>query len=411
LKFWRDAVGVAGGTVLAQGLGLLGYVLLARIFPVAAFGQYATWVAASAIIATFVSGALETTFVQEDDGQPRRSALVAVLATAAIGAAAVTLVIAVIDWTVPELLPKLGRWALYTMGAGGLALAACTVSQSWASASGYFRALTGNRIVQSLAITLIPSAGGLFARTAETMVLGHLAGLVLTAALWIFVLRPTADDLSHCRHLWSYWSGRRRTFKMVLPALAVGSVAGNIPLLAVQSRFGSVAAGHLALTLRALGAPITLVGVALRDVFKRHASVAFRERGECRTEYLTTLAALSAVAAGFALFMVVAGEFAFVLVFGEEWRMAGTMAVWLLPGYSMAIVAAPLSYLIYIVRREDVDLFWQSVMLVLALATMLLAPGLQAALIAYSIAAAGMYLVYIAVCYRMAAGTAGRRAG
>lgn len=407
LNFWRDVLGVTGGTVVAQGLGLIGYVLLARLFPVDVFGGYAAWVATVAITATFISGALETSFVQEDTDALRRSALLAVLATVGLGAAIVTLGIIIVEQTLPEVLPELGATGIYSIGAGALALSACTVCQSWASASGRFGPLISNRIVQSLATTLIPCAGSLLAINSETMILGHLAGLVVTASLWVGLVRPARDDLAYVSHLLTYWRQRRRTIVMVLPALALGSVGANAPLLITQSRFGSEAAGYLALTLRALGAPITLVGVALRDVFKRHASEAYRQRGECRAEYRTTLLALIGVASLFAVVMFFAGEFLFVTVFGEEWRMAGTVAVWLLPGYSMAIVAAPLSYLVYIVRREDVDLFWQGAMLIFVLAAMLLMPSLQAALIVYSSVATGMYLIYILLCYRMAGG-AGR---
>src|SRR3546814_20627909 len=82
------------------------------------------------------------------------------------------------------------------------------------------------------------------------------------------------------------------------------------------------------MSLRLIGAPVTLLGRSVLDVFKRYASESFRQRGECRAEYLQTLRTLTILSVGFCAAMLLFGETAFVLVLGEKWRMAGILDMW-----------------------------------------------------------------------------------
>src|SRR3546814_4688694 len=68
--------------------------------------------------------------------------------------------------------------------------------------------------------------------------------------------------------------------------------------------------------------------------------------------------------------MLLFGETAFVLVLGEKWRMAGIIAMWMLPLYSLRFIASPLSYTFYIVDKQHVDLAWQVGLLVMTVATL-----------------------------------------
>src|SRR3546814_9351045 len=106
------------------------------------------------------------------------------------------------------------------------------------------------------------------------------------------------------------------------------------------------------MSLRLIGAPVTLLGRSVLDVFKRYASESFRQRGECRAEYLQTLRTLTILSVGFCAAMLLFGESAFVLVLGVKWRMAGIIAMWMLPLYLLRFIASPLSYTFYIVEKQ-----------------------------------------------------------
>jgi O-antigen/teichoic acid export membrane protein len=93
-----------------------------------------------------------------------------------------------------------------------------------------------------------------------------------------------------------------------------------------------------------------------------------------------------------------------VAAFGERWRLAGTMALWLLPLFALRFVASPLSYLFYVAGKQHVDLVWQGLLLVMTLATLWTPTNARGALMAYSASYSAMYCVYLFLSYRYSRG-------
>jgi O-antigen/teichoic acid export membrane protein len=305
---------------------------------------------------------------------------------------------------VPDFLPGNRLLIAGSIGVAVFALAANIVLQSWAAAEGLFRPLTVCRIAQSSLIMLFPLALSTIDRTSNLLVLGHTLGLLAALGLWLRVFPRSGLSWTSAGELPAFWIARARCFIYVLPALVIGTLAGNLPQLAVNWRFGAAAAGQLALAQRVLGVPLSLVGIAVRDVFKRFASVAHRERGECAREFWNSFTVLAVIATAFGLVMFPLSEELFVLVFGEAWRMAGQIAHWLLPMFVVAIVASPLTYLVYIVKREDFDLYWQSALLVVVAASLFSFKEIETTLQVFALSYTAMYGVYMFACAQFARG-------
>jgi len=142
----------------------------------------------------------------------------------------------------------------------------------------------------------------------------------------------------------------------------------------------------------------------VQDVFKRHAAIAFAQLGNCAAIYKNMFVVLVPGGVIFIAITWAIGEQMFILVFGEEWREAGKYAVLLSPLFALGFVVSPLSYIIYIVNRQYVDLIWQ-VTLLLTVSIALLGPAmLQQAMIAYSFGYSLMYVSYMVITYRLSLG-------
>ena len=93
--------------------------------------------------------------------------------------------------------------------------------------------------------------------------------------------------------------------------------------------------------------PLTLLGSAVTQVFRRDASTLNQRTGDCRP--LAKRVALSLLALGLApciLFMVWAPEI-MVFVLGPAWAEAGVMARVLAPMLLVRIIASPVSSVVY----------------------------------------------------------------
>jgi O-antigen/teichoic acid export membrane protein len=395
---------VLTGAAAAQAIPLVGAVAIARIYAPGEYGVFATWLGVVSLAGVVVTGRFEVALALEPDGEPRREAVAATLATVALGCATLLLLVG---------LAALGPWrlphpTLWVAGVPAVAVTAVAQTwQAWASAEGRYRDLSIMRIAQAALVTGGAIAAGLSRPSALSLAIAQTAGVGcgLAVSAWRLPLSPGSRPAGGWRAaVAAFWSRRRRFPMLSVPADSVNNAAAQLPLLVVTSRFGAEVAGWLALAMRMLGAPISLLGAAVLEVFRRHAAQGWRERGECREEYLRTLKVLGAGSVAVVLVFAPFSELLFAAVFGERWRMAGTIARWMLPMFAMRFVASPLSYMFYVAEKQHVDLVWQVSLLAMTAATLMLPGGYAAALLSYSAGYGLLYVVYLVLSYRFSRG-------
>jgi O-antigen/teichoic acid export membrane protein len=401
-RFWHSVAAVLGGTAVAQAIPLLGSLLIARLYAPGDFGVFAAWLGLAHLAAVFATGRFENALALETDGAPRRLAMLATLVTIT-GAGLLLLPVVVLSWFDRSAAFTPMLYVLFVPTA--LALAANHSWQTWAAADGRLRELTRMRITLAAAVTAAQIGAGLLWPDASALAAAQLGGLLLglvAAARWLPLNPPPRTQWR--AGIVAFWSARRRFPLLSLPADGINSAAAQLPLLIVGVRFGAEAAGHLALTLRVLAAPIALLGSAVLDVFRRRSAASWRAHGHCREDFAMTLRVLSAGALVAAALLALSAEPLFALAFGERWRASGTMALWLLPLFALRFVASPLSYLFYVAGKQHVDLVWQCVLLAMTLATLWLPADTRTALLAYSAGYSVMYLVYLGLSWRYSQG-------
>ena len=401
--FWRSVTTVLMGTAMAQVIPLLGSLLLARLYAPAEFGLFAAWLGMVSLAAVVVTGRYEAALAVEPDGGSRRIGVQAVLLVVTVATGCILVLTALLAALAPAWLRTTPLALLWAFAPTAGLIAASQVWQSWAAAEGRYADLIRMRISQAAGVTSVQLGAGILEPSAASLGLAHCAGVLLGAVVAATLMPLGAPAESGARR--DFLRRHRRFPALSLPADSVNTAAGQLPLLLVASRFGNDVAGLLALALRTLGAPIALLGAAVLDVFKRQAAAAFRERGECRHEYLQTLKVLALGSVGVAVVIGFFSEDLFALAFGEQWRAAGTIALWLMPMFAMRFVASPLSYMMYVAHKQQVDLFWQIGLLAMTVTTLWLPSHYAVALQWYSAGYSAMYVIYLALTYRFSLGS------
>ncbi len=404
-RFWSNVASVLSGTAVAQFIPIIGSLALARLYAPAAFGAYSVWLGFVLIFAVIATLRLEMALVIVKDGEPRKEAAQLVLATILLIGSLGGAVLAT-AWMTGLLLTDIKTPSLFAAVVIAAMLAAASDSwQNWAASSGQYKALIRIRISQAFAIIVGQLSAATLAKTTEMLVLGHVAGLAFGLAVAVAHLPVTPPPLAGLfGRLWSFWGTHRRFPIFALPADAINTISAQLPLLVISSRFGAESAGLLALTMRVLGAPIGLLGRSVLDVFRRHAAEAFRQTGSCRPEYLSTLKVLTVGSMALIIGVILFARPIFDLAFGSKWEVSADMAMWLVPLFALRFVASPLSYIFYIVGKQNVDLVWQLVLLCIVTGALWLPDSLEYSLYAYTYGYSAMYLVYLAMSYRYSRG-------
>lgn len=405
--FWRSVGVVLTGTVAAQSIPLLGSLVIARIYAPAEFGLFSAWLGMVMMAAVVVTGRFEMALAVEADGAPRRFAVAATLGTIllfsfffALIAAGVYLASGLLENVQPAMVGLFVPAAL---------LAGVTHTwQAWAAAEGNYRGLSWIRISQAFVVTVAQIVAGLILPTAAGMMLGHVLGTAagIGFAMYFMPINPLlmGGRAEFWAKLKAFWSNQRRFPMLALPADAINAASGQLPLLLIVSRYGAEASGLFALTVRVLGAPIGLLGAAVLDVFKRSAASSYRDKGHCKEEYARTFWLLAAGGVILALGVMVVAERLFVVAFGEPWRYAGVIAIWLMPMFALRFMASPLSYVFYIAGKQQVDLVWQCALLAMTLASFMLPTSAEASIKFYSAGYSLLYVIYALLSYHYSKG-------
>lgn len=405
--FWRSVAAVVTGTALAQAIPVAGSLIIARQYAPTDYGLFSAWLGMVLLAAVVLTGRFETALALEPDGELRRRAVVSTLLTAVLSMIVLACAAAVVVAISPA---WLGRGSVTLLAAFvplALLIAAGQTWQSWAAAEGRYRELSMMRIAEAGAITASQVALGAGFASAGALAVGHLIGVAVGLGVSARLLPLRWSGGIPLPMVREFWSRYRRFPLLSLPADALNTAAAQLPVLIIAGRFGTEIAGLLALSMRTLGAPIGILGKSVLDVFKRHAAASYRERGECRADYLQTFKVLAAGSLGLAVLLALWSESLFELAFGEAWRGSGTIAAWLVPMFALRFVSSPLSYMVYVAGKQHLDLAWQVCLLGMTLITLNAFPQHDAAIIAYSAGYSLLYIVYLWMSYRFSLG--GRR--
>lgn len=406
-SFWRSVGVVLTGTVAAQSIPLLGSLVIARIYTPSEFGIFSAWLGFVMIGAVIVTGRFEMVLAIEADGTPRKFAMTATLGTIFLFSIIFSLIVGVLYLTTGLLANTQPVMAGLFVPAALLAGVTHTW-QAWAAAEANYRGLSWIRISQAFVVTVAQILAGLFSPTAAGMVLGHVLGTAAGIGIAMYLMPLNLQDMGARTEFWSrlksFWRNQRRFPLFALPADVINAVSGQLPLLLIASRFGAEASGLFALTIRVLGAPIGLLGAAVLDVFKRNASRSYRDKGHCKDEYVLTFWLLSAGGFILALGVILVAERLFVVAFGEPWRQAGVIAIWLMPMFALRFVASPLSHVFYIAGKQQIDLVWQCSLLAVTVASFMLSSSFEGSIKLYAAGYSLLYVFYALLSYHYSKG-------
>lgn len=403
-SYWQRVAVVFSGAALSQAIPIFGSLLIARLYVPAEFGLYAAWYGVSVVLNLFLTARLDAAFGLASDGR-ERGRLVAVTVLVVLGMACL---LGLLTWLAVRLWPA-GLFGVPATLTGWLApmclcAALSIVWQAWAANNGQIHALNVIRLVQAAAVTGLQIMAAWIDPSARSLVVAQVAGTAVAVCVAVGLLPVLAYLPGTWRELRAMWSDAWRNYwrfpLLAMPSDMINASAAQLPVIVLGARYGGDVAGCFALASRTLGAPLAVLGGAVRDVFIRDAGLEMRTHGHCQQVYRRTFRILALLSFGLVLVTVPLAEPVFALVFGEPWRLAGMMAVWLVPLFALRFIASPLSYTFFLAQKQQADLIWQSVLLGMVIAVLYGFDSYRPTLIAYGVGYAGMYVVYLMLSRR-----------
>ncbi len=402
--FLRQIGAMMGLTALGQGLYLLAGPFIGRLYSPAEVGVFGLFVTAWTFLALFACGLFDLAIPSavDDDEARRLSGLSVILGLAISVVAGIAISIA----TIEELLGFgiMPVWSGGVMTMGMIAQMFVLIRQGWVVRRNRVMLIGQANVLMNGLRSFFQVLGGLLSPIWAVMVAGEIVAR-LAQAHWM--ARKNGGDGREefaWQRLYGIASSYRRFPIVFGPAFLFDSVAVLVQTSMVGSIFGAAAMGQFFLMRRTLDLPVAFAFKSLSDLFlARQLAIAREAPHRLRPFFLRSSLALFVCGAVVSVPLFLWGADLFVLFYGSDWGVAGTLAAIMAPAMVLNLSAAPVSRVFQISSKAHLRLLpgivnLSASLLVLAFAERY-AWGLEATVIGVSAAISAQYLVYFAAGY------------
>lgn len=347
------------GTGLAQAVPILASPLLTRIYSPEQFGVYGIYVSSIVILALIICLRFDFLIITGESLTDSNNKLMLSIFTILASTTILFVILTITNFFLEV------SYLYYFLILISAALLSLNSSMSYfLLKSGSFKKLSFNRFQISFFIVFFQILFG----TIFSIKLGLIYGQALSLSILNITLLTYFYKNGFLINL--SLKGFKKLFCMskeypvlVLPAHLMNAMALQLPVIFMGALFGVKLAGIYYLVNRVIMTPIAIFSKTLGDIFKKEASDISKKRNTLLRLYIKSvinLALLSIVP--FILFYIYCDRF-FILVFGLEWKDAGTVCKILLPMFFLKFTIVPVSTIFLIMGRSKLELVWQGLFL------------------------------------------------
>lgn len=407
-NFNKNVITLISGTSIAQALPIITAPILTRIYSPENFGAFAFYFALVTILSIVATGRYDLAIVLPKIKKTAIQLTLTAIYCSVITSALFIIIILLYSNTIYH---DASNTTLYFIPFCVLLTGCYQSLYFFLNREKNYECLARSRVIQSLLMVFLQLLLGAFLNLGSLgLVIGHLLGLFFSLLYLLFYFREEVVKIKIFRpiRIIAILHMYRNFPKFLLLAHSMNASSMQSPAVMLNSIFTATIAGYYLLIQRIVGAPLSIVGGAIGDVFRQQAAEAYKRRGECLNEYRTTFKKLFYLSFfPFTVFAIVAPNL-FCVLFGEKWYIAGEYARLLTPMFFLQFITNPLSNMFLIARKQKLDLIWQTILLALTITAFIIADFFSSAKVAialFSIFYSIMYMVNLYISHKLAQGT------
>ncbi|MFC4487625.1 oligosaccharide flippase family protein [Tepidiphilus baoligensis] len=402
-SFVRSVGVLAGGTALAQGIGLLALPLITRLYTPHDFSILAVFssIVAIASVPICLRFDIAIPLPEKDEDAANLFALSVCFCT--LLSALCFLVILVFSDKLIEIInqPALQPY-VWLLPLGIWLSGIYSAIQFWATRKKRFSAIAKTRLSQIISSTITQIALGISGILGGA---GLLIGQIISSSAGFLglgrfawkqdqALRDSISKKSMGRLLKDYSRfPKYSTFEALANIAAI-----QFPIIIIGAVATGPEAGYLLLAMKAAAIPMGLIGAAISQVYLSHAPL---EHRELRLAGFTVgiLSKLVRIGWGPLLFIGITSPVVIPLIFGKEWHRAGVMIAWMTPCFLLQLLVSPISMALHIVGHQGLAMMNQFFGFALRVGFTVFAANMATNLIFeyYAISGILVYGIYFAV--------------
>ena len=374
--FVRSVGVLVGGTAFAQAITVLVLPLLTRLYTPIDFSLLAVFASILAIISVVACFRVEIAIPLPESDADAANLLALALCLSSVVAVMTGFFVWWFSTQIADLVgqPAL-RFHLWLLPLGVWLASGYAAVQFWATRKKRFGIIAKTRMTQAIggSGTQVGLGWALFTP------LGLLLGQVINSGAGFFGLGRNIlrEDRAVVRQI--SWAGMRQMLirydrfpKYSTFEAFANSASAQLPVIIIAALSVGPEAGYLMLAMRAMAAPMGLIGGAVSQVYLSRASEEMRS-GRLAPFTSQVIGGLAKSGVGPLIFAGIVSPVAFPVIFGVEWLRAGELVAWMTPWFVMQFLASPVSMTLHVTGNQHVALNLQLFGLALRVGAVLLA--------------------------------------
>lgn len=404
-SFKLNVATVFSGTVISQVIYLLLYPILTRIYTPANFGQFAIFMTFLSILTVLSTGQYELAILSPKKKSNFKSITYGVILISFIASLIITLLLFLI-------FPILQKYNLINsfnlIYIIGISIFINSLYQIGFQLSIRFKNFKSISIINIVNVSTSILFQFLLSKTSLKdigLIIGYMVG-TLAAVILLYIKNKKIFIIKNIKTLFLNVKKQLLRYKKFpifnLPATLINISANQAPNILLNT-FGQSVIGQFSLSQRILGSPITLFSSSITHVFKERASSDYRKYGNCRDIFIKTLKSLFLMSFIPFILIFIFSPKLIPIIFGSEWEMAGIYIQALTVMYFFKFIVSPLTYVIIIAEKQNLNLILQLLLLIVTVISIYLGViqnNPLNSIILYSISYSIIYLLFLIVSFK-----------
>jgi O-antigen/teichoic acid export membrane protein len=377
-EFTTNVLKLMTGTALGQLITVLVAPILARIYTPEDFGILAIYISVVAILAVVICLRFELAIILPSEDKEAVDLVILGISIAFGFSFLILIVFSLFNILIADFIghPELGFY-LYLVPLSTFFYGSFQVLSYWMSRIQRFSQLAIAKTTKEAAIAGTQlTLGSILNIHAFGLIAGQITGNAVAATI-LFIKSfqhiskgITAGLLPNLKAVFIKY----KKFPLFTSwAAFLNAISQNIPTILLAFLFSPAVAGFYAIAIRVLGLPAALIGNSVKQVYFQKASSLYNNEESTKRFFIQTTRQLTLIAALPILIVIIWGEPLFLFVFGSEWGEAGRYAAILSFWLFFSFVNPPSMVSIYLLKLNKIHLFWEALLLIFRVSSILLA--------------------------------------
>jgi O-antigen/teichoic acid export membrane protein len=369
-EFTRNVLTLMTGTTIAQAIPIAISPILTRIYTPEDFGILALYLAVSMIFGSIANGRYELAIMLPDTDEDALNVAALGILINVVLSATLMLVVLIFDQSIAETLgnSKIAPW-LYLTPVSVFFIGLLNVLNYFNNRLKSYQDIAKATIFKSLVLATVQLLVGFLKGGPAGLVSGQVLSNVFGN---LKLLKNTINKVDVRRVLainkMSSLAIRYQNFpKFSMWAILSNSLFQNLTSILISAYFSVTTLGFYSLVQRMLGMPSVLVGNSVGQVFYQEAANELQKTGKAIQTFDSTVKKLFYLAVPSFGLLFFTAENLFLFVFGENWKVAGTYAMILIPFFAVRFIVVPVTNITSVYEKQRIFLFWQLLLLFLSL--------------------------------------------